>query len=165
MPLLRTRPYLGMQVIIAVHRAHSCIRLPMLCSFVFVFLLFYVLLFFFFTSSLHNTFLCNESLPARRKLPDKYGLDFSMPCDQYVWYLRQYGITIKFWWATKTIACVDLELCMTSDQQLEESLFIDESMFVSTVKTKQNKKTMVLAPLIKLKGSLKIRKSVCKVYI
>lgn len=31
---------------------------------------------------------------------------------------------------TKTIACVDLELCMTSDQQLEESLFIDKSILV-----------------------------------
>lgn len=31
---------------------------------------------------------------------------------------------------TKTIACVDLELCMISDQQLEESLFIDKSMLV-----------------------------------
>lgn len=99
MPLLRTWPYLGMQVIIAVHRAHSCIRLPMLCSFVFVFLLLYVLL--FFTSSLHSTFLYNESLLASRRLPDKNWFDFSMPCDQYVWYLPQYGITIKFWWATK----------------------------------------------------------------
>lgn len=100
-PLLRTWPYLGMQVIIAIHMAHSCIRLPMLCLFVFVFILFYVLL-FFFTSILHSTFLYNESLAARRKLPDKYWLDFSMPCDQYVWYLGQYGITIKFWWATKS---------------------------------------------------------------
>lgn len=37
----------------------------------------------------------------------------------------------------KAIACVDLDLYMTSDQQLEESLFIDESMLVSTVKAKK----------------------------
>lgn len=37
-----------------------------------------------------------------QKLPGQCQLDFSMSCNQSIWSLQQWGLTIQFWWPTKS---------------------------------------------------------------